>query len=130
MTPVWIFPAYPVLLAGPLAAQLCKKIVDTDSALTMVFGGFMLQGIGFMVSVMIYSAYLYRLMTQKLPTESLRPGMFISIGPSGFTVSALVGMSQQLPRIVNDNFMIPGMGQFAANVSIIAANWVAVWLWG
>jgi tellurite resistance protein TehA-like permease len=130
MTPVWIFPAYPVLLAGPLAAQISKKIVNPDSAITIIFGGFILQGIGFMVSVMIYSAYMYRLMTQKLPTESLRPGMFISIGPSGFTVSALIGMSQQLPQLVGTDFMGPGMGDLAAKVSIIVANWTSLWLWG
>lgn len=130
MTPVWIFPAYPVLLAGPLAAQLSKKIDNNDSALTIILGGFILQGIGFMVSVMIYSAYLYRLMTEKLPSESLRPAMFISIGPSGFTVSALIGMSQQLPRLVGADFMGPGMGDFAAKVSIVTANWAGVWLWG
>jgi tellurite resistance protein TehA-like permease len=130
MTPVWIFPAYPVLLAGPLAAQLCNKIDNPDSAITIIFGGFVLQGIGFMVSVMIYSAYMYRLMTQKLPTESLRPGMFISIGPSGFTVSALIGMSQKLPQLVGSDFMGPGMGDFAAKVSIVVANWAGLWLWG
>jgi tellurite resistance protein TehA-like permease len=130
MTPAWILPAYPVLLAGPLAAQLSKKLDKPESALLIIFGGFILQGIGFMVSIMIYSAYMYRLMTQKLPTESLRPGMFISIGPSGFTVIALIGMSQQLPRLVNENFMGEGMGHFAAQVSIVAANWVAFWLWG
>jgi tellurite resistance protein TehA-like permease len=129
MTPVWIFPAYPVLLAGPLAAQLAKWINPT-SALTIVFGGFILQGIGFMVSIMIYSAYLYRLMTQKLPTEALRPGMFISIGPSGFTVSGLIGMSQQLPRLVDKDFMGPDMGEFAAKVTVVIASWIGVWLWG
>src|ERR1700753_4036705 len=129
MTPVWIFPVYPVLLAGPLAAQLAKKLDNHEHALPIIIGGFMLQGIGFLVSVMIYSAYMYRLMTQKLPTESLRPGMFISVGPSGFTVSALIGMSQQLPRLVNDNFMGQGMGEFAAKVSLVTANWVAFWLW-
>jgi len=130
MTPVWIFPAYPVLLAGPLAAQICKKIGNTESAITIIFGGFLLQGIGFMVSVMIYSAYMYRLMTQKLPTEALRPGMFISIGASGFPVGAMIGMRQQLPRLVDENFLGRGKGALAADVPIIMATWCAVWLWG
>src|SRR5581483_3823241 len=81
-------------------------------------------------SLMIYSAFLYRLMTQKLPKENLRPGMFISVGPSGFTISGLILMGQQLPKTVPKDFMGLGMGELAGNVSMIMANWVGIWLWG
>src|SRR5579871_1963780 len=87
MTPVWIFPAYPLLIVGPHAGNLAKKLAEMGrptAALDVIMGGFTVQGIGFMVSAMIYAAFLYRLMTQKLPVEPLRPGMFISVGPSGF----------------------------------------------
>lgn len=76
MTPVWIFPAYPLLICGPHAANISKKL-SPEQGLPVIVGGFMLQGIGFMVSLMVYSAFLYRLMTQKLPNESLRPAMFV-----------------------------------------------------
>jgi tellurite resistance protein TehA-like permease len=79
---------------------------------------------------MIYSAFIYRLMTQKLPKESLRPGMFISVGPSGFTIAGVVTMGQNLPRVVPPNFMGAGNGAFAARVSMIMANWLGLWLWG
>jgi tellurite resistance protein TehA-like permease len=85
-----------------------------------------------MVSLMIYSAFLYRLMTQKLPKESLRPGMFISVGPSGFTVAGIVNMGQELGkgRVVPPDFMGNGLGELAGKVSMICANWVGLWLWG
>lgn len=83
-----------------------------------------------MVSLMVYSAFLYRLMTQKLPKESLRPAMFISVGPSGFTVTAFIQMGQQLPRVVDKDFMGRGMGEFVGRVSMVMANWAGMWLWG
>jgi len=83
-----------------------------------------------MVSLMIYSAFLYRLMTQKLPKESLRPGMFISVGPSGFTIAGIISMGRLLPKVVPPDFMGEGNGEFAARVSAIVANWVGLWLWG
>src|SRR5690242_20479962 len=129
MTPVWIFPAYPLLIVGPHAANLAGKL-DPDRALLVVISGFVIQGIGFLVSLMIYSAFLYRLMTQKLPKESLRPGMFISVGPSGFTIAGLIGMGRVLPKIVDKDFMGEGMGEFAGKVSMICANWMGLWLWG
>lgn len=129
MTPVWIFPAYPLLIVGPHAGQLSAK-TNGSRSLDIIISGYTLQGIGFMVSLMIYSAFIYRLMTQKLPKESLRPGMFISVGPSGFTIAGVVTMGQNLPRVVPPNFMGAGNGAFAARVSMIMANWLGLWLWG
>jgi len=129
MTPVWIFPAYPLLIVGPHAGQLSAK-TNGNRSLDIIISGYTLQGIGFMVSLMIYSAFIYRLMTQKLPKESLRPGMFISVGPSGFTTAGVVTMGQNLPRVVPSNFMGSGNGVFAARVSMIMANWLGLWLWG
>ena len=92
--------------------------------------GYIIQGIGFLVSLMIYAAFIYRLMTQKLPKESLRPGMFVSVGPSGFTISGIVLMGQQLPHVVPSNFMGEGNGELAGRVGMICANFVGLWLWG
>jgi tellurite resistance protein TehA-like permease len=127
MTPVWIFPAYPLLLVGPLAAVLARNLSQQRS-LEVVISGLTLQGTGFMVALMIYSAFIYRLMTQKLPQESLRPGMFVSVGPSAFTVSALINMAGSLDRALPDDFM--GNGQLAGFVLKIMANWAGIWLWG
>jgi tellurite resistance protein TehA-like permease len=129
MTPIWIFPAYPLLIVGPHAGQLAKK-VPVEDALQIIVGGYIIQGIGFMVSLMIYSAFLYRLMTHKLPKENVRPGMFVSVGPSGFTIAGLITMGQTLPEVVSDDFMGEGMGEFVGKVSMIMANWAGIWLWG
>lgn len=73
MTPVWIFPAYPLLIIGPHAANLSARLDSAQEAIQVIVGGFTVQGIGFLVSLTIYSAFVYRLMTQKLPAEPLRP---------------------------------------------------------
>lgn len=80
MTPIWIFPAYPLLLMAPFAANLIDALPDSASAarvdaISITFGALCIQGTGFLVSLMIYSAFIYRLMTQKLPRETTRPGM-------------------------------------------------------
>lgn len=127
MTPVWIFPAYPLLIIGPHAGVIASRLSGVD-ALDVIVGGFVFQGIGFLVSLMIYAAFLYRLMTQKLPEEGSRPGMFISVGPSGFTISGIISMGAQLPAVVPDDFM--GDGVFAGKVSMVVANWMGLWLYG
>jgi C4-dicarboxylate transporter/malic acid transport protein len=133
MTPIWIFPAYPLLIIGPHAAALAQEMVNPREALAVIIGGFTIQGIGFLVSVTVYSAFVYRLMTHKLPAESLRPGMFVSVGPSAFTASGVIGMASNLDTILSNwpggSYM--GMDpRLAANILTIVANWVSLWLWG
>ena len=52
MTPIWIFPAYPLLIVGPHAGNLAPKIASSDptKALLIVISGYVIQGIGFLVS--------------------------------------------------------------------------------
>jgi hypothetical protein len=80
MTPIWIFPAYPLLLLAPFAANLIDALPDSAAgekinSVAIALAAVCVQGTGFLVSLMIYSAFIYRLMTQKLPRETTRPGM-------------------------------------------------------
>jgi hypothetical protein len=98
MTPIWIFPAYPLLLIGPLAANLIDALPDSAAAarinsVAIALGAVCIQGNGFLLSLMIYSAFIYRLMTQKLPREPTRPGM---VRPSLSSSTALTNLSVRL----------------------------------
>ncbi|KAL8715077.1 MAG: hypothetical protein Q9220_001034 [cf. Caloplaca sp. 1 TL-2023] len=127
MTPVWIFPIYPLLIIGPHAAILCKT-AKAALALDIIIGGFTLQGAGFLVAFMVYASFIYRLMTQKLPQASSRPGMFVSVGPCAFTVAGTLGMADSISRTVSQDFM--GDGPLAAMILKVVANWTCLWLWG
>ncbi|KAM5462669.1 hypothetical protein MauCBS54593_007889 [Microsporum audouinii] len=127
MTPIWIFPAYPMLIIGPHAGILSAS-VPQKQALRIIIGGWTIQGIGFLVSLMVYSAFIYRLMTQKLPNESLRPGMFVSVGPSAFTVAGTLSMADNAARSLPADFM--GDGKLTAKILFVVSNFAALWLWG
>ncbi|KAJ6084417.1 hypothetical protein N7486_011217 [Penicillium sp. IBT 16267x] len=127
MTPIWIFPAYPMLIIGPHAGILAQKLEQSRS-LRIIVGGTTIQGVGFLVSLMVYSAFIYRLMTQKLPKENMRPGMFVSVGPSGFTVAGLVNMASAAKRSFPADFM--GNGPLAADILRVTVDFAALWLWG
>jgi hypothetical protein len=92
MTPIWIFPAYPLLLIAPFAANLIDALPDAAAAarinsVAIAFGAVCIQGTGFLVSLMIYAAFIYRLMTQKLPRETTRPGMVSTLSMAEYTKS-------------------------------------------
>ncbi|KAL8692629.1 MAG: hypothetical protein Q9218_002393 [Villophora microphyllina] len=102
--------------------------LSPDASMDIIIGGFTLQGIGFLVAFMIYASYIYRLMTQKLPQASARPGMFVSVGPSGFTVAGVIGMADSIARNVDAEFM--GDGKLASMILTVVANWTCLWIWG
>ncbi|KAB8339325.1 hypothetical protein FH972_022258 [Carpinus fangiana] len=131
MTPQWIFPAYPLLLVAPFAGVLSRPEINVSNsmALQIIVGGTMVQGAGFCVSFMIYSAYLYRLMTHKLPDESVRPSMFVSVGPSGFTVSGLITMAYNFPTVLPERFM-GGSSEVHGQIVKIFGIWMGIWLYG
>ncbi|KAJ5598901.1 voltage-dependent anion channel-domain-containing protein [Penicillium lagena] len=118
MTPVWIFPAYPLLIIGPLAGSLCSKLEPQQSFPTILVG-LTVQGVGFLVSLMVYSAFIYRLMSQKLPRVNIRPGMFVSVGPSGFTVTGMINLAREASRVFPKEFL--GNGPMVAFV-FLACN--------
>ncbi|KAK2760321.1 hypothetical protein FQN54_002389 [Arachnomyces sp. PD_36] len=127
MTPVWIFPAYTMLIIGPHAG-IISSTATPETGLRVVVGGTTIQGVGFLVSMMVYSAFIYRLMTQKLPKENLRPGMFVSVGPSAFTAAGLITMAANAENVFPKDFM--GNGELAAMIIKVVANFTGLWLWG
>jgi tellurite resistance protein TehA-like permease len=130
MTPIWIFPAYPLLIVGPFAGNLASRISSQAEKLTIILAGFTVQGVGFLFAFSIYAAFIYRLMTQKLPRESLRPGMFVSVGPSGFTVAGIIAMAAELRFALPENFMDAGDSRLTAQILQVMANWMCLWIWG
>ncbi|PQE26733.1 hypothetical protein CJF31_00003409 [Rutstroemia sp. NJR-2017a BVV2] len=132
MTPIWTFPGYPLLLVGPVASGLLSVLPDSASAdrinaTAITFGAICFQGLGFLLSLMIYSAFIYRLMTQKLPRETTRPGMFVSVGPSGFTITAIVGLGSSLSKVMPNGYMGNTQGPFILQ---LLANMTGLFLWG
>ncbi|CAG8955649.1 hypothetical protein HYFRA_00009603 [Hymenoscyphus fraxineus] len=132
MTPIWIFPAYPALMIAPLASNIIASLPNATAAarinsIAIAYGAVCIQGTGFMVSLMIYSAFIYRLMTQKLPRESTRPGMFVSVGPSGFTAVGIVKLGSALEKIMPNGWLgHPDAAFFLRLLSIM----VGLWIWG
>lgn len=130
MTPAWILPIFPVMLAGTIAAFDSPTQKPSD-AIGILCAGLAAQGLGMLVSVFMYATYLSRLMVYGLPAQ--RPGMFIAVGPPSFTCAALVGMANDIPRIfasevpVIDGMLSPAV---LADGIRLASLYCAIFLWG
>ncbi|KAH8728647.1 voltage-dependent anion channel [Phaeosphaeriaceae sp. PMI808] len=101
--PAWIFPIYPMLVVAPLAGTILPS--QPDSASWKIFiAGVLLQGLAWLVSFLMYGLYMQRLMTSTLPSANVRPGMYVSVGPTGYTAAGLFSLAAQAPRLIPPNY--------------------------
>lgn len=133
MTPIWVFPVYPLLIIAPLAAALIDSVPSSAETLrissqTIIAGALCLQGIGFFVSVIIYSAFLYRLMTQGLPSPQLLPSMFVSVGPAGFTATGVIQLGALASKAIPGT-TLGSTGTLSMMVRVLAYA-AGLCLWG
>ena len=94
MTPTWVFPAYPLLLTAPFAAALISAADSSatslrDGATGAALAAITTQGTGFLIAFLISAAFIYRLMTQKLPRDFQRPGIVSRSAPESLSSSLL-----------------------------------------
>ncbi|GAO14277.1 hypothetical protein UVI_02000940 [Ustilaginoidea virens] len=132
MTPTWVFPAYPLLISAPFAANLIDAADISGHTLFTNKAAIALcatatQGTGCLIAFMISAAFIYRLMTQKLPRDMQRPGVFISIGPFGFTAAGIAQLGGQAKHVMPDNFLETPI---TADVIKVVSALVGLWLWG
>ena len=66
-------------------------------------------------------------MSQKLPRESSRPSMFVSVDPSAFTAAGIISMAENHHPALPNDFM--GDGQLVAMILNVVANWMSLWIW-
>ncbi|KAJ3527108.1 hypothetical protein NM208_g10869 [Fusarium decemcellulare] len=124
MTPAWILPVFPAMLTGTLASSIMPS-QSPEHRMPILVAGVTYQGLGWIVASLVYPLYLGRLMQDGLPAPAMRPGMFIAVGPAGYTSVALIGMASSIPE---------GYGYFATypmapQVLQIMALWVSIFIW-
>ncbi|KAK3064271.1 hypothetical protein LTS18_008703 [Coniosporium uncinatum] len=125
MTPSWLLPIFPAMLLGTLASFLAPSL-PAERRMTMLVAGLVYQGLGWTVASFMYPLYLGRLMQEGFPAVGMRPGMFIAVGPPGYTSLALIGMANAVPQ---------GYGYFAAHPTAVETLRVvalvfAIFVWG
>lgn len=130
MTPGWILPIFPIMLAGTVAAFDAAD-QPPDQAMAMIAVGIAAQGLGFFVATFLYATYISRLIVYGLPSH--RQVMFIAVGPPSFTCAAIIGMSNDIPRVFAAGISLTAdMGNTAilADAIRLAALYCSLFLWG
>lgn len=124
MTPAWDLPIFPFMLCGTIAASGAAT-QPADQALPMIMAGLMAQGLGMLVSILMYACYFRRMIQWGFPAPNSRPGMFIAVGPPAFTSLALIGMANDFPNHYNY------FGDDSTTIQIlkVLATFTSIFIW-
>ena len=126
MTPAWDLPIFPFMLCGTIASS-GAALQPSYQAVPMIVAGLLAQGLGFLVSILMYASYVRRMIQYGFPSPNSRPGMFIAVGPPSFTALAIMGMASAFPSEVYTYW--GGNPQTTEQVLKILATCTAVFIW-
>ncbi|KIS66982.1 uncharacterized protein UMAG_05764 [Mycosarcoma maydis] len=128
MNPAWVLPIFPAMLCGTIASSVVP-MQSPSAALAIAVCGLTCQGLGFIVSIMMYAVLLLRLMTHSYPPSRARPGLFMNVGPPAFTIICLLGLSSEMQRILpalSSSVSLPANSYEILSVTALAAS-VLLW---
>ena len=98
---------------------------ELGAKMTMLVAGLTAQGLGMMVSVLMFTIYIRRMIQFGLPSPCSRPAMFIAAGPPSFTSLAIIGLARAYP----EEGTYFGDVQITRQVVLILATFTSVFIW-
>ncbi|ORY64166.1 voltage-dependent anion channel [Pseudomassariella vexata] len=102
--PTWIMSAYTFLVSGPLAAQIAQT-QPSPYDMHIIIAGLSGQGLGWMLALLMYSVRFSRLIRLDMPSPSVRPGMYVSLGLAAYTCAGLLALGNQGKEKVPQGYM-------------------------
>jgi C4-dicarboxylate transporter/malic acid transport protein len=129
MTPAWDLPIFPFMLSGTIASA-GAALQPPEQAVPMILAGLTAQGLGMLVSMLMYGNYFHRMIQYGFPSPEARAGMFIAVGPPSFTSLALIGLANDFPSAGADpRYAYFGAGETTVQILRTVATMTAVFIW-
>ncbi|KAI6393957.1 hypothetical protein MCOR20_010688 [Pyricularia oryzae] len=134
MMPAWLLPVLPIMLAGNISSVI-SATQPSMQATSIIVAGLLSQGLGMIISLLIYAHMIGRLMSSTFPDREARPALFILVGPPSFTALAFIGIANNIPADFDIRLspvpILPGQpGVTEKAVIQIMAYVVGTALWG
>ncbi|KAH6654149.1 voltage-dependent anion channel [Truncatella angustata] len=124
MSPAWDLPIFPFMLSGTIASIGASTQPPTH-AVPMIVAGLTAQGLGMIVSILMYACYIHRMIQYGFPSPNTRPGLFIAVGPPAFTSLAIIGMASGFPT----TYSYFGDPEITYQILQTMATMTAVFIW-
>ncbi|KAI0142520.1 voltage-dependent anion channel [Hypoxylon sp. NC0597] len=112
------------MLTGTMAAAIAQSQPPVQR-LPIIVAGIAYQGLGWIVSMILLPFFIGSFLSNGLGAADQRPGLFMPVGSSGYTIVSLIGCARHIPRDYGFFTRFPT----AADALQVIAVWVGIFLW-
>ncbi|KAH8692263.1 voltage-dependent anion channel [Talaromyces proteolyticus] len=124
MSPPMFLMIYNAMLTGTVAASIAAD-QPVSQRMAIIVAGIAFQGLGWMLCLFFLPLFVGSMLINGLGPANQRPGLFISVGSSGYTIVALIGCAKAIPN---------EYGYFAKHPTAsetlnVVALWIGIFLW-
>jgi C4-dicarboxylate transporter/malic acid transport protein len=124
MSPPMFLMIFNTMLTGTIASSIAAD-QPPSQRMTIIVAGVAFQGLGWILCLLFLPLFVSNMLIHGLGPASLRPGLFISVGSSGYTIVALIGCAKAIP----DGYGYFAKHPAAAETLNVVALWVGIFLW-
>lgn len=124
LSPPMFLMIFNAMLTGTVASSIAGP-QPLAHRMTIIVAGIAFQGLGWILCLLFLPLFVSNLLINGLGPASQRPGLFISVGSSGYTIVALIGCARAIPNEYGYFAKHPA----AAETLTVVALWVSVFLW-
>lgn len=124
MNPAWFLLIFNTMLTGTIAGAIAQDQPPVQR-LPIIVAGIGYQGLGWIVSMIFLAHFVGHQLEKGWPAPDLRPGLFMPVGSSGFTIVAIIGAARAIPA----NYAYFAVHPTAPEVLLIVATWMGIFMW-
>lgn len=124
MNPAWFLLIFNTMLTGTIASTIVAD-QPPEQRMAIIVAGISYQGLGWIVSMLFLVHFVGKNMEKGWVVPDHRPGQFMPVGSSGYTIVALIGMARAIPTGYDYFAIHPS----APEILLILATWIGIFMW-
>ena len=124
MSPPMFLMVFNAMLTGTVASAIAVD-QPLSQRMAIIVAGIAFQGLGWILCLFFLPLFVGNMLISGLGPANQRPGLFISVGSSGYTIVALIGCARAIP----DEYGYFAKHPTASETLNVMALWISIFLW-
>lgn len=124
MSPPMFLMIFNAMLTGTVASAIAAD-QPLSQRMAIIVAGIAFQGLGWILCLVFFPLFVGNMLINGLGPANQRPGLFMPVGSSGYTIVAIIGCARAIP----DEYGYFAKHPTASETLNVMALWISIFLW-